>query len=389
MSIRNSSLAAGLFILLCSSTFSFASEPWYTEDQRARGDVLFQSNCQVCHGKAGVATQDWRKRDANGNLPPPPLNGTAHTWHHSPAVLIKTMQEGGSKLGGTMPGFADKLSLEDMVAIVGYLNSLWPDEIYSRWLERFPEVKDIGTAAQNAQTSNASTQEQNTGNLGSSQNDDPITGFLKERLPNSVVGAPGETPVTGIFSVVSDGRILYLDQSGRYALTGDLIDLKTGENITEIQRAGMRMEQLSGFRNVDKVIYPAVGAEKAALDIFTDTTCPYCAKLHLEVPKLQQAGVTVRYLPFPRNGTSGDAYNEMLTVWCADDRAEAMTYAKATPGTQIGNTQCDAVDAVDRGYQLARQVGVNGTPAIFLPNGQLIPGYQPWQRLLETLGIGG
>ena len=330
MSIRTSSLAAGLLILLCSSTFSYASEPWYTEAQRARGDVLFQANCQVCHGKEGVATENWRKRDANGNLLPPPLNGTAHTWHHSPAVLIKTIEEGGSKLGGTMPGFAEKLSLQDMVAIIGYLNSLWPNEIYSRWLERFPEVIEIGAAAQRAQTSDATIQEQDAVDSVSSQNDDPITGFLRERLPNSIISAPGETPVSGIFSVVSDGRILYLDQSGRYALTGDMIDLKTGENITENQRADKRKGQLSGYSNADKVIYPAVGAEKAALDIFTDTTCPYCAKLHLEVPRLQQAGVTVRYLPFPRNGTSGDAYNEMLTVWCAEDRAAAMTYAKAT-----------------------------------------------------------
>lgn len=383
-----SSLAAGLILMLYFSSSGWAVEPWYTEAQRDRGEELFKANCQVCHGKEGIATKNWKARDADGNLPPPPLNGTAHTWHHSPAVLIRTIQQGGSKLGGTMPGFDGKLSLEDMVALVGYLSSLWPDDVYSRWLERFPEAKTIGVTAQKAATSQSSTPDDNQVASSPEPTSNQITRFLEERLPGSVIGVPNETPVAGLYSVVSDGRILYVDQSGRYAMAGDLINLETGENITEKERGGLRLAQLTKFANEDKVIYPAQGNEKAALDIFTDTTCPYCQKLHLEVPKLQQAGVTVRYLPFPRSGTRGDAYNEMVTVWCAEDRAAAMTHAKATPGTQIGKTDCKGADAVNQGYNLAKQVGVNGTPAIFLPDGRLIPGYQPYKKLLATLGIG-
>ncbi|MCP3430050.1 thioredoxin fold domain-containing protein, partial [Alteromonas sp. LMIT007] len=36
-------------------------------------------------------------------------------------------------------------------------------------------------------------------------------------------------------------------------------------------------------------------------------------------------------------------------------------------------------------YQFGRSIGVNGTPNIILPNGTVVPGYQPADQLLSTL----
>ncbi|MEN8180389.1 MAG: cytochrome c [Pseudomonadota bacterium] len=109
---------------------------WYNQAQVARGDNLFQLNCAVCHKPDASGTPTWRERDANGVLPPPPLNGTAHAWHHPLSVLRRTVRLGGVPLGGTMPGFAEKLNPEEIDAVLAWVQSHWSDEIYRVWHER-------------------------------------------------------------------------------------------------------------------------------------------------------------------------------------------------------------------------------------------------------------
>ena len=109
---------------------------WYTHEQVSRGMPLFAQHCAVCHGEFGQGlAEDWRKTDANGNYPPPPLNGTAHTWHHPTEVLLRTIEIGGVPLGGVMPAFDTLLDEKQSLEIIAYFQSLWTDEIYGRWLE--------------------------------------------------------------------------------------------------------------------------------------------------------------------------------------------------------------------------------------------------------------
>lgn len=102
------------------------------------GEAVFEKHCTRCHGKAGVGlSKNWRQALPDGSYPPPPLNGTAHTWHHSPRVLLKTIEQGGVKLGGKMPGFKNKLSGREKQAILDYLYALWPPEIQQKYDARF------------------------------------------------------------------------------------------------------------------------------------------------------------------------------------------------------------------------------------------------------------
>ena len=109
---------------------------WYTHEQVSRGKPLFAQHCAVCHGEWGQGlAEDWRKTDASGHYPPPPLNGTAHTWHHPTEVLLRTIENGGVPLGGVMPAFESALNQDEAREVIAYFQSLWPNEIYARWLE--------------------------------------------------------------------------------------------------------------------------------------------------------------------------------------------------------------------------------------------------------------
>ena len=107
-------------------------------DGVALGESTFAQHCAACHGEAAQGlTQDWRQRLPNGKFPAPPLNGSAHAWHHSPKTLLRTINEGGVKLGGWMPGFKDQLSEREKQALIDYIYHLWPESIKRRYDKQF------------------------------------------------------------------------------------------------------------------------------------------------------------------------------------------------------------------------------------------------------------
>ena len=114
-----------------------AAERWFNQPIVDMGDKLFQQHCASCHGSRAEGTQEWKKPDANGNYPPPPLDGSAHAWHHPIPQLARSIKEGGVQYGGVMPAFGDQLNNEQVLALIAYFQSHWPDEIYRVWHDRF------------------------------------------------------------------------------------------------------------------------------------------------------------------------------------------------------------------------------------------------------------
>lgn len=104
--------------------------------QIAHGQSLFRKNCAVCHGQNAEGTPDWRKPLENGRYPPPPLNGTAHAWHHSTEELKNFILNGGPPGEGRMPGWAGILEDQEIDDILIWIKSLWPDEVYQGWYTR-------------------------------------------------------------------------------------------------------------------------------------------------------------------------------------------------------------------------------------------------------------
>lgn len=105
--------------------------------QISTGKQVFETNCQECHGvNARGEVENWQTPDADGKYPAPPLNGTGHTSHHDMKTLLGTINRGGIALGGTMPSFKDTLTEEQKIAVLAYIQSLWPEEIYAAWKQR-------------------------------------------------------------------------------------------------------------------------------------------------------------------------------------------------------------------------------------------------------------
>jgi thiol:disulfide interchange protein DsbC len=211
------------------------------------------------------------------------------------------------------------------------------------------------------------------------------TSKLAGIAPGIELGEPASTPVEGLYRVRIGNQYAYLTKNGDYAFVGNLLDLKNGVNLTQQIKDRENRKRLAAFPEKDMIIFPAEGKQKGEVTVFSDTSCPYCRKLHQEIPEIQKSGISVRYIPFPRGMQKGKGYQQMVSVWCAEDRLRAMNIANGTLKADLEKRSCDAEKIIDAGYNLGLQTGVSGTPAVYLADGSKIGGYMPAEKLIEQV----
>lgn len=192
-----------------------------------------------------------------------------------------------------------------------------------------------------------------------------------------------DSPVPGLYQVITNRGLFYFSDNAQYLIQGKVYDLKDGiENISEKALAQVRIDGVKQFAQ-DMIVYPAKN-EKHKVTVFTDTSCGYCRKLHSQMAGYNELGITVQYMAFPRSGIHGSTFKELEAVWCADDQQKALTDVKNGMKMDAAKVKsCNAPIAAQ--YALGMQVGVSGTPAIILPDGSMIPGYQGPEKLFSAL----
>ena len=122
---------------------------------------------------------------------------------------------------------------------------------------------------------------------------------------------------------------------------------------------------------------------KYTVTVFTDVDCGYCRKLHSQIAEYNRLGIRVRYLFWPRSGPDTESWTKAEQVWCSANRGEALTRAKRGE-TLNAPTNCSGLP-VAREYELGKEIGIRGTPAIVLGSGEMLPGYLPPAQLLQQL----
>ena len=213
--------------------------------------------------------------------------------------------------------------------------------------------------------------------------DQAIRATLTKLQPNMPIEAIAESPMTGLYQVhLKGGRLLYASADGQFLMQGNLYQFK-GDNAVNLTRQAESKgvaKEINSIPTSEMVVFSPKEPAKAHITVFTDTDCGYCQKLHSEVPELNRRGIEVRYVAFPRQGLESHGYNTLVSVWCAKDRQAAMNQAKSRQ--ELPAATCD--NPVAKQYELGQMIGVNGTPAIVMGNGELIPGYQPAPELAKA-----
>jgi thiol:disulfide interchange protein DsbC len=192
------------------------------------------------------------------------------------------------------------------------------------------------------------------------------------------------SPVNGMYEVTKDADISYLSADGRYAIVGDMIDLDTDANISENRRRGIRARMIDTVPESEMLVFSPKDP-KYTITVFTDIDCGYCRRLHSQIAEYNRLGIRVRYMFFPRTGPDTESWHKAEAVWCSTNRNEALTRAKN--GENLKAPNCPA-EIVKRDYELGNKLNVQGTPAIFLASGEMLPGYAPPNELATYLKTG-
>ncbi len=209
-----------------------------------------------------------------------------------------------------------------------------------------------------------------------------IQKVLSELMPQAKADSVKPAAFPGMYEAVYGPQILYISADGRYMLEGDLYDLKSRTNLTESKRQTGRAKIVRDMDEKDMIVFsPAAEKVKYTITVFTDIDCGYCRKMHKEMDEYNKLGIAVRYMAFPRSGVDTPSYFKAVSVWCADDKQEAMTKSKA--GVTLPRAECD--NPVKKHMEAANLVGVTGTPTLVLENGRVIPGYVEAKRLIQML----
>ena len=183
------------------------------------------------------------------------------------------------------------------------------------------------------------------------------------------------------FEVTVQKEIFYMTKDYENLVAGNIIELKTGENLTEERKENARISLINNLDTNGMIIYKPKKTNHV-LTVFTDTSCPYCKKLHDEIDNLITNNIEVRYVLFSRNGNNDDAFKQMVSIWCSSDKLKNLDVA--FDGGFIKNDN-SCKNPISKNYASAQSLGVTGTPMIFTEDGKLIAGYRPSRAIIAYL----
>jgi thiol:disulfide interchange protein DsbC len=186
------------------------------------------------------------------------------------------------------------------------------------------------------------------------------------------------TPVAGLYEVTIGSDIVYTDASARYLIQGEVVDLKTGTNLTE-----QRSNDLNRIRWEDLPLNDAIkvvrGKGTRQVAVFADPNCGFCKRLEKGFQQLDNVTIYTFLVPM----LSADSLTKSQQIWCSSDKVKAWSDWMINNQAPTGKVDCG--NPLDRNTALARKLGVTGTPAMFFTDGSRLNGAVPIAQIEKKL----
>ncbi len=205
--------------------------------------------------------------------------------------------------------------------------------------------------------------------VGSLAQEATIRKNLTERLPKlPPIDEISKTPMEGLYEVrVNQSEIFYTDAQGNYLIQGNLIDLKSQEDLTEKRQAKLTEVDFKDlpFKDAFTIVR---GNGKRKVAVFEDPNCGYCKKFERDLTKVDNVTIHVFLYPI----LSQDSADKSRNIWCAKDKSKAFLdwmIKDVTPP----NANCDAT-SLARNVEFGKKARITGTPTLIFTNGTRVPG---------------
>lgn len=188
--------------------------------------------------------------------------------------------------------------------------------------------------------------------------------------------------VMGLYEVQIGQDIIYMDETGKYAFFGDIVDLKSRMNLTEERKNKLSQIKFSDLP-LNMAIKQVRGNGKRVFATFEDPNCGYCKKWARETQGLTD--VTIYIFPYPILGA--DSTEKSKNVLCAADPLKTWNDWMINGVVPPLTSKCN-VD-VEKYVALGQKLNVRGTPNFFLSDGSRVPGAVPQAQLEARLNAVG
>ncbi len=205
---------------------------------------------------------------------------------------------------------------------------------------------------------------------------------LEAKYPALQIENIQATEMPGIYSGSVGGQIIYTGEGAEHILVGSMIRLKDQKNLTNVLM--LTQNQLDWKKLPLKDAVKSVrGTGKRQLAVFSDPNCPYCKQLEVELNKLNDVTLYTFVLPLKPQSVAPSKQ-----LFCEKDPALAWSNLVSKGIQPAGKKSC--ANPVERNLQLAKSLGLNGTPAIVFSNGTKLMGAYPAQeieKIWKELGL--
>jgi len=218
--------------------------------------------------------------------------------------------------------------------------------------------------------------------LSASADEKEVREAVTAALQGAKIGPITKLPYGDLYEVIVNGsNVLYTDSKGQVGLFGNLVELKTRKNLTELRRDELLVVDFSKLP-LDKAIVKVKGNGSRKLAIFTDPDCPYCKQLEKELANVTDVTVYIFLLPLTQ--LHPDASRKATAIWCSTDRVKAWDDLMQSGKEPAEGKAKECPTPIADIAKLAQQLNISGTPGIVFSNGKLVPGAVPAEQI-ETM----
>lgn len=206
-----------------------------------------------------------------------------------------------------------------------------------------------------------------------------IRANFEQRFPGIKIDTIRISPMAGVYEVQVGLDLLYADADVNYVLQGSLIDARekrdlTAERLADIQKVAFDSLPL------EHAIKQVKGTGEHVFAVFEDPNCGYCKQLHKTLEDIDNTTVYTFLFPI----LTPDSQTRSRNIWCAADSAKAWKDWMLA-GVDPVETECDT--PLQSNLDLGRKLNVQGTPALFFPDGSRVNGALPLAALEKKLGL--
>ena len=207
-----------------------------------------------------------------------------------------------------------------------------------------------------------------------------IRKLIEQRVPGMEIRQITKTDIAGLYEVLADDRIVYVDPAVNYLFMGSIYDLASKQNLTDARYQKLNRIAFDSLP-FDQSFKRVRGDGSRRIAMFSDADCPFCARIEKELQGM--TNVTIYTFPFPIDSLHPAAAQKSRQIWCSADRGKA--WDEWFQKQKLPDNKGDCANPVVANQALGEKLHISATPTLVFADGSVVPGALPLAQLEQML----